>query len=152
MDNAPVHLPDIKLKNISFKFFPSNTTSRIQPLGRGAIKTLKPYYRKQLVQHIITNAKTSYPADDVALTALDAVCWISNAWKPGTELTINNTFKEAGFHASIHADSTEATCNNDDVVLENKCLDELHTMLTHLTIAGGIMSANDFIVSVYSLL
>ncbi|CAF4408148.1 unnamed protein product [Rotaria sp. Silwood2] len=132
LDNAPAHSPDIKLKNITLKFFPSNTTARIQPLDQGAIKTFKANYRRQLVQHIIANANTAYSADDVAITALDAVFWIECAWKSVTETILRNTFKEAAF-------------NNEDVVPKNTCFDELNSVLKHLTIGGDIMSATDFV-------
>lgn len=153
LDNAPVHPPDVKLKNITLKFFPANTTARIQPLDQGVIKAFKAHYRKQLVQHLIANAKTSYSADDVTITALDAVCWIACAWKSITEATLRNTFKEAGFNIPTPADSTftRATYINEDVVPENTCFDELNDVLKHLTIGGNIMSGNDFVVS-FSLL
>ncbi|CAF4738718.1 unnamed protein product, partial [Rotaria sp. Silwood2] len=48
-------------------------------MDQGVIRTFKAYYRRQLVQHIITNSNHAYSADDVVVTALDAVCWIDFA-------------------------------------------------------------------------
>ncbi|KAI8497677.1 hypothetical protein Bbelb_243290 [Branchiostoma belcheri] len=36
-DNAPSH-PDIRLKNVELKFFPTNTTSKLQPMDQGIIQ------------------------------------------------------------------------------------------------------------------
>jgi DDE superfamily endonuclease len=73
LDNAPVHPPDVTLNNITLKFSPANTTAFIQPMDQGVIRTFKAYYRRQLVQHVITNASTAFTADDVRISALDAV-------------------------------------------------------------------------------
>ncbi|CAF4196759.1 unnamed protein product, partial [Rotaria sordida] len=102
-NNAPVHPPDIILKNITLKFFPSNSTALIQPMDQGVIRTFKAHYRRQLVQHIIASADVAHTADDIVITALDAICWIDLAWKSITELTIQNTFKRAGFQISSDA-------------------------------------------------
>ena len=54
IDNCPTH-PKIKsLKNIRLEFLPANTTSLIQPLDQGIIKNVKTFYRKELVQMIIS--------------------------------------------------------------------------------------------------
>lgn len=100
LDNAPVHPPDVVLKNITLKFFPANTTAQIQPLDQGVIRTFKDHYRRHLIQHIIANAATAYSVDDVIITALDAICWIDSAWKSVTATTIQNTFRKVGFEIS----------------------------------------------------
>ena len=81
LDKAPVHPPDIKLQNINLKFFPANTTARIQPLDQGVIQTFKANYRRQLVQYIIAYSNTAHSTDDIVITALDAIFWIDTAWK-----------------------------------------------------------------------
>ncbi len=54
------------------------------------------------MQHFIANAKKAFSVDDdIAITALDAVCWIDCAWRSGTETTLRNTFKEADFVVSL---------------------------------------------------
>ena len=88
LDNAPVHSPDVKLQNVTLKFFPANSTAQIQPLDQGIIRTFKAYYRRNLVKHIIVNANAAYTADDVNVTALDAICWIDQSWRSITEAII----------------------------------------------------------------
>ena len=48
LDNAPVHPHDAQLKTITLKFFPSNTTARIQPLDQGVISTFKAQLSKTI--------------------------------------------------------------------------------------------------------
>ncbi|CAF4555308.1 unnamed protein product, partial [Rotaria sp. Silwood2] len=149
LDNAPVHPPDIKLDNITLKFFPSNTTALIQSMDQGVIRTIKAYYCRQLVQHIITNSNHAYSADDIVVTALDAVCWIDFAWRSITESTLRNTFKAAGFEIPVvlsEPTSSKTTFIDEDVVVQqNVCLNELDRVLNHLTIGGKTMSASDFV-------
>ncbi|CAF1281361.1 unnamed protein product [Adineta ricciae] len=147
LDNAPVHPPDIQLKNITLKFFPANTTAQIQLLDQGVIRAFKAHYRRHLIQHIIANAATAYSADDVIITALDAICWIESAWKSVTESTIRNTFRKAGFE--IPSDSSCSSCSlvspPENIIVEKESLAELDKVLKHLTIGGHAMSADDFV-------
>ena len=148
LDNAPVHPTDINLKNITLKFFPANTTAVTQPMDQGIIKT---YYRQQLVQHIIASVSHAYSADDVVITALDAICWIDIAWKSITEVTLQNTFRKAGFiilSASPGLPSAETTLLDEiNIGQEQECLNNLDKVLKHISIGGAGMSAIDFVVS-----
>ena len=49
IDNCPAH-PEIKnLTNINLIFLPPNTTSLLQPVDQGVIRSLKAHYRKKVV-------------------------------------------------------------------------------------------------------
>lgn len=150
LDNAPVHPSDVELKNITLKFFPANTTAQIQPLDQGVIRTFKAHYRRHLIQHILANAATAYSADDVVITALDAICWIDSAWKSVTESTIRNTFRKAGFTSPSEpscSDPLSSVSLAEDSVLERESLADLDKILKHLTIGGQAMTADDFVVN-----
>jgi hypothetical protein len=151
LDNAPVHPPDVKLQNVILKFFPANSTAQIQPLDQGIIRTFKAYYRRYLVKHIIANANAAQTADDVNITALDAICWIDQSWRSITEATIRNTLKVAGFEMPVVLDDSTSVTPildiTDVVVNENKCIEDLDKVLKHISIDGTIMSAIDFVVS-----
>ena len=47
IDNAPSHIVDEYL-NITIQFLPPNTTSKIQPLDQGIIRSVKCAYRKTI--------------------------------------------------------------------------------------------------------
>jgi len=151
LDNSPVHPSDIALKNITLKFFPSNSTALVQPFDQRVIRAFKAHYRQQLVQHIIASADIADTVDDIAITALDFICWIDLAWKSTTELTIQNTFRRAGFQTrgdpsdSLSRDAT--TVDEAVVIQEQEYLNDLDKLLKYVNIGGGIMSASDFVVS-----
>jgi len=151
LDNAPVHPPDLTLKNITLKFFPSNSTALVQPLDQGVMRAFKAQYRRQLIQHVIASADVAHTVDDIIITALDAICWIDLAWRSITELTIQNTFKRAGFQVSSGASdsiSSEITTIDEVIVAqEQEYLNDLDKVLNYVNIGGGTMSASDFIVS-----
>ncbi|GBO12238.1 Tigger transposable element-derived protein 4 [Araneus ventricosus] len=44
---------NIALKNVSVKFFPENTTSKLQPIDQGLIRNYKFNYRRQLVRKLV---------------------------------------------------------------------------------------------------
>ncbi len=131
------------------KFFPANTTSRIQPLDQGLIKVFKANNRKQLVQHIIANAELIHSAEEIVVTSLDAIWWIDIAWKSITETTIQNIFKAAGFTTSSSDSNTlsTTTLSNEDVAPDHSCLVELDKALKHITVGGDVISASDYVVS-----
>ena len=47
IDNAPSHIID-EYSNINIQFLPPNTTSKIQPLDQGIIRSVKCAYRKTI--------------------------------------------------------------------------------------------------------
>ncbi|CAF3816564.1 unnamed protein product [Rotaria sordida] len=150
LDNAPVHPQDIQLENIKLKFFPPNTTAIIQPMDQGIIRAFKAYYRRYLVKHIIANATVATTADDINVTALDAVYWIDSAWSAVTETSIRNTFRSAGFEKLSMIDGVDVLPVNlgvkGDMSMDNKAIDELDRVLKHLTVGGKSISAYDYVI------
>lgn len=153
LDNAPVHPPDVDLKNITLKFFPPNTTSKIQPLDQGIIKIFKGFYKKQLVQHIIANADLVNSIEAISISALDAIWWIDMAWRLISETTIQNVFRTAGFITpATDFNVSTVTNTNEGGEIDYSCLAELNKALKHVTVDGQIMSAADFVVGFPKLL
>ena len=152
LDNAPVHPPDIKLENIKLKFFPANTTSVIQPMDQGIIRIFKAYYRRYLVKHIIANATVALTADDINVTALDAVCWIDSTWSAVTAATIRNTFRSTGFEKLSTTDKVDVDVvlvsldNNEDMSMYNNAIEELDRVLKHVIVGDKSISASNYVV------
>lgn len=150
LDNAPVHPHDLQLDNVKLKFFPANTTSKVQPLDQGIIRAFKAHYRRYLVKHIIASAGGAVTADDITVTALDAVYWIESAWNAVTQATIQNTFRFAGFERPSMLNDVDPLRTNsataDGISSKDKPLEELDRILDHLTIGGETMSAYDYVV------
>ena len=90
----------------------------------------------------------SNTADEIVITALDAVHWAANAWKAVTESTITRTFQTAGFihsndqqlaSATTHVDNVSAEFVPDDASI---ALRELDALLAHITIGGEKLLAD----------
>ncbi|CAF3934434.1 unnamed protein product, partial [Adineta steineri] len=154
IDHAPCHNSDAQYSNITIKFFPPNTTSRLQPLDQGIIKNFKCYYRQQLVKHVISRCAVANSPDDIIITALDAIHWTKSAWEAVTQSTIINTFRKAGFlHSNTQRDISITTNDinddnlNDEIITDDAtaALQNLDTLLTHLNIDGHSFTANEFI-------
>jgi hypothetical protein len=72
----------LKLKNVTLRFLPPNTTSKFQPLDLGIIRAFKVRYRKHMLKHPI--AKIDMCDDKISLTkeinVLDPIHWMNQSW------------------------------------------------------------------------
>jgi len=91
LDNRPAH-PHLDLKFIKLVFLPPNTTSVIQPMDQGVIRSQKAFYRKQLVFKIIDDLEKKIETKN---TVLDAILVLSRAWDSVTPTTITNCYRHA---------------------------------------------------------
>jgi uncharacterized protein YeeX (DUF496 family) len=55
VDNATSHV-DLNLSDVAVRFLPPNLTSKMQPLDKGIIQSMKLQYRKQLMRALISAA------------------------------------------------------------------------------------------------
>ncbi|GBN15704.1 Tigger transposable element-derived protein 4, partial [Araneus ventricosus] len=110
MGNATSHPDDLKLKNINLVFLPPNTTSMLQSLDQGIIRSFKVEYRKLLLRHVLSQISSCKSSEELAksVSVLDAISWTTSALKklePGCAL---KCFKKAGFLSTseVATDST----------------------------------------------
>lgn len=102
LDNATCH-PSISLSNVKLLFLPANTTSCCQPLDQGIINAFKMRYRKKFVIDLVNKIDAEMRKDIINATiefnpsVLEAICWISEAWKEVKPETIVNCFRKCGF-------------------------------------------------------
>ena len=92
IDNCSAHPRIQGLKSIEIIFFPSNTTSEIQPCDQGIIKALKVPYRKNMVKRLITTINIGSTAANFKITLLDGLQMLRRAWESVTESMISNCF------------------------------------------------------------
>ena len=135
LDNAGCHPPNIVSSNIKLVFLPPNTTSVLQPLDLGIIKTFKVHYRKFLMRFILSKIDTCSSATEVvkSVTILHAVRWVAEAWKNVGEMTVKKCFRRAGilkqdFRIVNLPSEEDPFADLDDSVDNNDAEDEL----THL--------------------
>ena len=93
IDNAPSHIVGEELTNITIKFLPKDTTSVLQPLDQGIIRSFKAYYKMALIKHLIAVGNNT-PETMRRINLGVVVHWISDAWKKVSEMTITNCFKK----------------------------------------------------------
>ena len=108
IDNCKAH-PEIKgLTNIALEFLPPNTTSVLQPMDQGIIRSLKAHYRSSLVKKVIDCIDNNEPMPKI--NVLDAMQMATDAWKKVTDETIVNCFRKSG----ISEGSQEAAVSDAD--------------------------------------
>ena len=102
LDNAPVHPIDIQLTNLRLLFFPKNSTSVIQPLDQGIIRSFKCHYRFKLMTYLLSFKELDeMNSQNKKFDLYDAIQWISQSWNAITTETISNCFKHANFSEKI---------------------------------------------------
>ncbi|XP_061379926.1 tigger transposable element-derived protein 4-like [Danaus plexippus] len=124
IDNCPAHPKIENLTNIKLAFLPPNTTSVIQPIDQGIIKTLKSHYRKILVQKMMNDIEKA--AGSFSVNLLNAIEMTTTAWARVTPETIKKCFLHAGFRKS----SVITTIDDDSD-------DELDIPLAQLTASSS---------------
>lgn len=120
LDNCPAHPHITTLNNIELVFLPPNTTSLIQPLDQGIIKTFKTNFRTNMRKWIINAIEVNpQQASEVVkrLSVLDALHMTVEAWNKVTETTICNCFKK-GLKLSGEQDFDKNNNSMTDTELE----------------------------------
>lgn len=94
IDNCPSHPHITGLKAIKLVFLPPNTTSRTQPMDQGIIANFKHHYKNILIQQLITAIDKQ---EQLAVSVLQAMHVMRQAWSRVTPSTISNCFAHCGF-------------------------------------------------------
>jgi len=95
VDNCTAN-PEIGgLKAIYLFFLPPNTTSVLQPMDQGVIRSLQARYRTKVVQKMIEAIEGNKSLPDVSV--LDAMKMLVLAWDEVTNKIVQNCFRKAGF-------------------------------------------------------
>ena len=121
VDNCPAHPNVTDLTSITLAFLPPNTTSVLQPMDQGIIRSLKTNFRKNLVLKMINSLDANEDNSSTKITVLDAILMVNDAWNKMTQSTIHNCFKHAGFIENLDGspipNSDDEFDEEDDVPL-----------------------------------
>ncbi|GBN80184.1 hypothetical protein AVEN_96301-1 [Araneus ventricosus] len=133
LDNCSAHPAEeeLHLKNIKLVFLPPNTTSIIQPLDQGIIRSFKFHYRKTFVQQIIKDINSHNSSDSLtanklskSLSILDSMHTIRNSRDIVSSKTISNCCKKCGLNIDDEADNlTEEIIINEEEGMDETVYD-----------------------------
>ncbi|KRZ79996.1 Tigger transposable element-derived protein 6, partial [Trichinella papuae] len=103
VDNCTAHYTNYPLSNISVHFFQPNTTSVVQPMDLGIIRCFKSHYRRNLILFILDSASNDFGA----VSLLQAICLLYDAWESVTPECMKNCFKKAEL-------TNDSYCNDEN--------------------------------------
>lgn len=111
LDNCTAHVAAVgNLSNIKCVFFPPNTTSKLQPMDRGIIYSIKCKYRAQFLRKIILKLDSN---ETPSIDVLDAIYGLSYSWNNVSQETIQKCFANADLTA-ITVEHEETPPNHED--------------------------------------
>ena len=88
VDNCSSHKVDKQYSHLNIRFLPKNTTSVLQPLDAGIIRSFKCNYRNLVTRSLISNTHSS-PTD---LSFNDIIDFVVKSWAEITHSTIIKCF------------------------------------------------------------
>lgn len=119
IDNCTAHIEPKNLQWIKLAFLPPNTTSVLQPMDQGVIRSLKCIYRKQLILRILECYDKNTDCD---ISLFDAIVLLEKSWRMVTDSTIRNCFRNAGLEKSPQEE--EESDDDDDNLPISKWLEK----------------------------
>ena len=104
LENCPLH-PHINLSNIELRFYPKNTTAKLQAMDLGVIANLKKRYSKRTLNHARAKVRdvTNVAEFVKDIQIFDAILSAKVAWESVPPTTIAKCFRKSG----ITKDSVE---------------------------------------------
>lgn len=142
LDNFAGHNTDYEPTNVELLFLPPNTTSKLQPLDGGIIRTFKAHFKRtqfQRAYRTVSLLKQGFtevagPIDKIfEVSQLEAMKWIRTAWNSVKPETIKNCWDATLFR--------EFACHNEG----NYCTNLFQfgeQLCTHTFFKGNVNAAN----------
>uniref|UniRef100_H3AP49 DDE-1 domain-containing protein n=1 Tax=Latimeria chalumnae TaxID=7897 RepID=H3AP49_LATCH len=94
IDNCPAHPTIATLMATTVIVLPPNSTSKLQPVDQGVIKSFKQNYRCLLLKHIIACFELR---EDAEINLLQGIGFAHHSWRKVTMRCISSCFASAGF-------------------------------------------------------
>ena len=109
IDNCPAHPSISNLTNVQIVFFPPNTTSILQPMDQGVIRSLEAHYRGRTVRLLCRALEKKEPRPKISI--LQSMKILADSWEVVTKETIINCFRKAGITPAVQQ---AAIADSDD--------------------------------------
>ncbi|GBN11082.1 hypothetical protein AVEN_145036-1 [Araneus ventricosus] len=104
IDNCTAHSLIPEMNALKVVFLPPNTTSKLQPLDQGIIRSFKVFCRKELVKKVMDSIDKNQKMKP--FNTLDCMRMADRAWMNVNQKTIKNCFEKSGF-SSVESESDE---------------------------------------------
>ncbi|XP_037529357.1 tigger transposable element-derived protein 6-like [Rhipicephalus sanguineus] len=130
LDNCSAHHVNLKLKAVSLKFLPANTTAKSQPMDQGVIAAVKAHYKRRICERLLINIQRDQPMKVHLRNAIDMV---TASWWQIKPSTIAKCFAKAGFVRNTAAGDRDTTNDDDDEAVD---VDDVWSDLMRNNIVG----------------
>ncbi|KAG0440948.1 Tigger transposable element-derived protein 6 [Dictyocoela muelleri] len=128
LDNCTSHRLSVCVENIKLIFLPKNSTSVLQPLDAGIIRSFKSKVYKLQIKNVISRLDENNNIEEIykSINTKDAIIYSHWAWNDVTQECINNCRVKTGFLES----------NNNN--MRDKKSDELQPLIFDLNLVDPI--------------
>ena len=109
VDNCPAHPSIDNLVSTELIFLPPNTTSKLQSMDQGLIRSLKAHYKTMSIKKLIEAIEKKKPLPEFSIP--DAKQMLDLAWAKVTTKTVVSSFEKAGISKEKQS---EALLDADD--------------------------------------
>ena len=109
VDNCPAHPSIDNFVSTELIFLLPNTTSKLQPMDQGVIRSLKAHYKTMSIKKLIEAIEKKKPLPEFSI--LDAMQMLDLAWGKVTTKTAVNCFEKTGISKEKQS---EALLDADD--------------------------------------
>ena len=124
IDNCPAHPVIDNLSHIKIVFLPPNSTSCLQPMDQGVIRSMKAFYRKKLLYKMISAIDKG---QEFSVNLLDALHFIYSAWNAVTPETVRNCFRKCSFFRQP-SDDDDGEIQVDHAALDHEIAGQLQLL------------------------
>ena len=140
LDNFKCHEVDLDLTHL---FLPPRTTSKSQPMEQGIIHNLEQLYKKKLVEHYWSEAKSGQVKE---INLLQAIRFLRESWDQVKQETVFKCFKKCLPNVRLAIDpeaQDDGASTREEVFVD--------PLIVHQSFPSGYTFA-DFVEAVHSLL
>ena len=119
LDNDPTHaVQTLDLTNVTVMFWPSNTTSHIQPMDAGIIAVFKKRYRSFQLSMALDCGKNDI-VNIYKVDILQAMLWCRDSWNMVTPESIKNCWSHTGLLDAVKDFSVMELDTEENVLNES---------------------------------
>ena len=130
VDNASSHISSqqgnsdvLNLTHVEVAFLPPNTTSHLQPLDAGVIKSFKAHYKRNYCRHILKLFEEGKDINKEKVNIKEAVDYLADAWENVSSDTIFNCWVKTGILPSTNDNDIANTMQIQQDILDNEVAD-----------------------------